>query len=625
MAQFVFLNWQDDDSTKNLNHRGLGVLVPGVYKGYDVNLNVPGGTVLRLSMADGADFTLYDEVHTVEKRGVILTKQGVNIQENEDIDLVFTPNTSSHPRIDLVILEHEYVDVQDGSQGIYSIELGTPSSTPVAPTLAEAEIKIVIGELYVPAGALTVNSAGVVFTKSPVPTLANDPTIVRTFNEQTVTGHKKFDSFSGASWKSTTYNSGTKTLSATVQGNFFKETGNSTAIIDVENLGGSFEDMPATTMVWLRVSSRLRLVAGDSFTFLPDIQNDYMLIEGGETLLLVKDSGTSWYVCAGGSAQRYAINKFMLGQVWGKAASAGTISDGLLNRSLSDANYIDVNVTSANQQLKFLTSSRLNGYDFPNPEAGGIMILHFTSNAAIIVADSAGAPADAKPINTAGAGNISCPVNSMVVLIEDGTTWRVVSVYSSTANFNSVYSAIADEIAARENADESLADSIAAEIIARTDADTDLQDQIDDETLARISADNALNGRIGVVENAWISSSPGVSSSSNCNSFSFVGNSDEFRWKVFGKTAIVRFRYTVNVTATGTVFLVLTMPFSLTGREPQSSSVLLYIQQGDTVISGIGECRIGNSSDYTKMVHTIANVGTTGTMIVSGVATFEIV
>ncbi|RUP38237.1 MAG: hypothetical protein EKK63_12720 [Acinetobacter sp.] len=196
MAQFIFWNWEDDDATKHLNHRSLGITEPGVYRGFDADLTFSGGTQIRLHhSATGFDVTMFDEpTFTVEKRGVILTKQGVIVHENGEITIPFTPNATGNPRIDLIYLEHQYVDVQNGSTGIYNVELGAPSATPVAPTLLFPQIKIVIGQLYVPGGANLATDAGVVWTPSNVPSPANDPTIVRTFGDQSITGVKRLES-----------------------------------------------------------------------------------------------------------------------------------------------------------------------------------------------------------------------------------------------------------------------------------------------------------------------------------------------------------------------------------------------------------------------------------------------
>lgn len=191
MAQKIYFNWEDDDSTKDLNHRTLGISEPGRYRGFDVSLM--SGLTLRLNhFQTGVSMTMFDSpTHSVERRGVILTKQGVIIQENDELVLPISAGHSTFPRIDLVVCEHEYVEVQGGSNAIYYVIEGTPSASPVHPVVTQPQTKIVLGELYVPAGATDLSNA--IYTQSPTPQHANDATIVRTLTNQYVKGQKRFE------------------------------------------------------------------------------------------------------------------------------------------------------------------------------------------------------------------------------------------------------------------------------------------------------------------------------------------------------------------------------------------------------------------------------------------------
>lgn len=172
MAQKIFWNWQDDDSTKDLNFRDAWN-EPGRYRGYDGDLSGVGGNILRLK-SDGitaAVLTDFDTPnYTVVKRSVALTKQKVAIHEDDDIDIPFVANNSGNPRIDIVILTHTYVDVPNASIGIYTLVQGVPSTTPVAPPIpAPDQISIIIGELYVPDGSNDITDPGIIWTQSASP------------------------------------------------------------------------------------------------------------------------------------------------------------------------------------------------------------------------------------------------------------------------------------------------------------------------------------------------------------------------------------------------------------------------------------------------------------------------
>jgi len=92
--------------------------------------------------------------------------------------VTFSPNASGNPRIDLIVCEHLYVDVQDGSQAEYSIYLGTPNANPVAPAITpNAQIKTIIGTVFVPAGVTDADDPGIIYTKPDVPRFSDDANI----------------------------------------------------------------------------------------------------------------------------------------------------------------------------------------------------------------------------------------------------------------------------------------------------------------------------------------------------------------------------------------------------------------------------------------------------------------
>lgn len=181
MAQKILWNWQDDDSTKHLNQRTLGIVEPGLYRGFDLDLSDVSNIKL-VQTVTGATIVLTDSpVFTTEQRGVVVTKQGVVIHEDDVVSLPFTANASGNPRIDICVLEHEYVDVMDGSNVVYSVLLGTPAGTPVAPTLTSPKTQTILGYLYVPNGAEYMDAPGVVYTRAVTPNFAGDGSIAHQY------------------------------------------------------------------------------------------------------------------------------------------------------------------------------------------------------------------------------------------------------------------------------------------------------------------------------------------------------------------------------------------------------------------------------------------------------------
>lgn len=168
MGQKQFFNWQDDDSTKDLDHMRLGLNKPGLYRGFDFNGFATN--VLQLNQATGIIVTLFDNpTWTTEARGVILTKQGVVLQDTQSLNFNINTNTSSYPRIDIVVCEHEYVNTPGGSTIQYYIEQGTPSATPVIPTpTTPTQCKIVLGWIYIPAGCTNMQTGGAKYFRKPI-------------------------------------------------------------------------------------------------------------------------------------------------------------------------------------------------------------------------------------------------------------------------------------------------------------------------------------------------------------------------------------------------------------------------------------------------------------------------
>ena len=166
MAQYVFWNWKDDDATKALNERFLGLLPSGLYRGFDAIRN--GSLTLELSNVGSSsfEFTTID-TKVREKRGMTVSNQGVVIHESDSIFLEIEPGHPTLGRIDIIVQEHEYVYSQGASQAIYRVITGTPG-TP-APPVPDPDIQIKLGEIFVPAGVTALNATGCYYEKSIAP------------------------------------------------------------------------------------------------------------------------------------------------------------------------------------------------------------------------------------------------------------------------------------------------------------------------------------------------------------------------------------------------------------------------------------------------------------------------
>jgi len=170
MAQERFWNFREDDSTFLLSRGILGFLNPGVYRGFDSTLD--NTLVLKLTHQLTGQVETNENLTVSAKKSAIITKQGVGIKEDASIDLPVSAGDGSNPRIDLVMVEHEYIDVIGGAVAIYSVVEGTPAATPVVPSLPNPEKQVRIGELFVPTGMAALDDANVVWTRDEAPNLA---------------------------------------------------------------------------------------------------------------------------------------------------------------------------------------------------------------------------------------------------------------------------------------------------------------------------------------------------------------------------------------------------------------------------------------------------------------------
>ncbi|MCU0439313.1 MAG: hypothetical protein MUC49_15560 [Raineya sp.] len=166
-----YLKYQEDDSTALLNSWLNGVLPSGVYCGFDA-LDFQADMILRLTQSLAPEHI--DMSGNGSKVGVVRTKQGVILAEDQNINFDIAPTTTL-PRIDVIYIQYQYQAVANPPLPFYSILKGTPSSTPTAPDLTTPALQVKIAELYLPANCETLNEPGVRYIKSPSPILYRNP------------------------------------------------------------------------------------------------------------------------------------------------------------------------------------------------------------------------------------------------------------------------------------------------------------------------------------------------------------------------------------------------------------------------------------------------------------------
>ena len=170
MSQIRNHEFQDIDSTFELNAKFLPFVRPGVYWGFD--FAPAAGMFLQLTSASGAVF--YAKDGTPETYSVALTKQGVSVRQKDFAGLPINPNPASQGRWDAVVMEHNYQDIDGGAEALFvTVEGLAGGGKPVA---GENYNQLLIGYLFLPAGCTSLNAAGVLWQKSSTPFFAgSDP------------------------------------------------------------------------------------------------------------------------------------------------------------------------------------------------------------------------------------------------------------------------------------------------------------------------------------------------------------------------------------------------------------------------------------------------------------------
>ncbi len=180
MASRRYWNWEDDDLTFDLSQWLIGILSPGLYRGFDVALEA-NMTARLYHTKTGATRTLKNKADSTPY-GVLMTKQGVVFSSDEDIILTFEPTTDL-PRKDIIVFEHSYEQITGGIDGVFKVIQGT-SGNNLYPELSNPDLQILIAKLNIPSGTSDWGSGGGggdngIVEKPDVPTFADNDIYVK--------------------------------------------------------------------------------------------------------------------------------------------------------------------------------------------------------------------------------------------------------------------------------------------------------------------------------------------------------------------------------------------------------------------------------------------------------------
>lgn len=170
MTTKVFTNFRAPVNSYPLGEMNLGLMRPGRYSGFDVmtgaslSIKIGHSGIIKKS-SPSVSGTISETIF-----GALFMPNGCTIQNEtepgEGVDFIIDNNTgNANPRHDLLVCEHEYVQVEGGIVPVYLVQKGANDGS--TPALAIPKKQVIIGIITI---APNGNSFGALtYVKSPVP------------------------------------------------------------------------------------------------------------------------------------------------------------------------------------------------------------------------------------------------------------------------------------------------------------------------------------------------------------------------------------------------------------------------------------------------------------------------
>lgn len=436
MGQRIFFNWKDDDLSHDINRRTLGLIDAGLYRGFDANLIAGLNLELIHSVtgADAVDLSLAAET----KFGLVITKQGSIVRDDTVISLPINNNLSGDPRIDVIYLEHEYLQVVGGVAASYGVVQGTASATPVAPALVSPNKQVILGYLYIPDGTTSLTDPGVIYTKAIAPPFANDADIMYLSKNQTSTGHKILKSLSGiyqaCTFTPTVPGGNLGTLSVANKGNYFEvpySNAQEIIITDLTVTGSAFD---IGTPMYFYTKQAIYLANNANF-----LCKGVRLIPANSGFFLVCITGASqagaskYVVMQAGEAIKGDYNKFRALQSLEYKTGTFILSGALNHQKL--ANHLLVDVTGASvgtgeDILKWVLSARNTDETggSASGEGGTTLLLEFNGDCVLKHNEPSPPSAEYKPILMPNGLDTTIRGSGFLMLQENPNGWNLINI-----------------------------------------------------------------------------------------------------------------------------------------------------------------------------------------------------
>ena len=354
MAQRIYFNYQDNDSTFDLNFAQLGIADAGRYRGFDAVLGT-GLTLTLNHLTTGVEKVKEDL--NAQIYGVWKTKQGGIVSETDAINLPISAGDAILDRIDLIVGRHGYIQVAGGAAAVYSVIEGTPAANPVAPVLSLPNRQVILGQIYIPANTTDLNGAGVVYTQAAAPYFAGNTGVALINQTNTFTAVQNFQNAIQEGYGQAVFvgpdirlEDGLGNPDNTKNIYFLPTTANpaqDTTIRDIIN-------PPIANSGQVQ---RVTLIAVDSNFLLEQtgFGRNYYLKYVGAVTIAFDDTG-SRYLEEADNAGLGRVNRYWGQQIFAYESSLALFSSGLLNLTNAGNIYNLSNTNSANL-LRGLTSS----------------------------------------------------------------------------------------------------------------------------------------------------------------------------------------------------------------------------------------------------------------------------
>lgn len=144
--QKAFINYKDEVLSFPLVEKHMGIFKSGRYSGFD-ELATVNDLIITINHSSNVKKTLADNSQ-ITNFGSFITPTGTVVHQESGIDLTIGNNIANpNTRIDFIIAEHEFSEIQGGSQATYSILQGDNNGD--EPVLSDDKVQTLLAKISI--------------------------------------------------------------------------------------------------------------------------------------------------------------------------------------------------------------------------------------------------------------------------------------------------------------------------------------------------------------------------------------------------------------------------------------------------------------------------------------------